>query len=175
VGYFAAALARHSSGWSGEELDLKGVEDLDGVVEELRSVSDDADTLLLFVEEDDEWFAIVRVNEDNDPRVFLSDGRAMETSELGALLGEAAAVAATDDAAGDDHDEEDGDDTEDDEEGSRVAGDPVGDADVLADLGTPAARLLALCAEEGQLPADIISALCESAGCLEAIDELRLA
>ena len=38
----------------------------------------------------------------------------------------------------------------------RAAGDPIGDADVLADLGTPADRLLKLCAEEGQLPADIL-------------------
>ena len=36
-----------------------------------------------------------------------------------------------------------------------------------------AKRLIALCAEEGQLPADIISSLCESAGCLDALEELR--
>lgn len=170
--HFAAALSRRASGWSAEELDLKEVEDLDGVVEEMRRFGDDADLQLMFVEEDDEWFAIVRVDEDGDPRVFLSDGRAMESSQLGALFGEAAAVAEPRDEDDEDGDEEDEDD---DEDAGQTSGDPVGDPDVLADLGTTAARLLALCGEEGQLPADIISTLCESAGCLDALDALRLA
>jgi hypothetical protein len=33
--------------------------------------------------------------------------------------------------------------------------------------------LLALCAEEGQLPSDVISTLCEAAGCLDVLDKLR--
>jgi putative tRNA adenosine deaminase-associated protein len=174
VPYFAAVLARRPSGWIGDEIELKGVEDLDGVVEEMRIVDEDAETLLLFVEENDEWFAVVRLDQDGDPRVFLSDGRAMETSELAALLGEAAAVAEMDDD--DHHDDDDVDvDDDDDDEATQVAGDPVGDIDVLADLGTPPARLVALCAAEGQLPADIMSALCETAGCLEALDALRIA
>jgi len=172
VPYFAAALARRPDGWRGEEIDLRDAEDLDGVVEELRAVADDATTLLLLVEENDEWFGIVRVDEDGDPRVFLSDGRATETSSLGAILAEAAdVVEAVDDEDADDTDEDD----EDADEATQAAGDPIGDAEVLADLGTPAKRLLALCAEEGQLPADILSNLCERAGCLEALDALRLA
>jgi putative tRNA adenosine deaminase-associated protein len=172
VPHFAAALSRRPSGWSGEELNLKDVEDLDGVIEEMRRYGDEAELQLLFVEEDDEWFAIVRLDEDGDPRVFLSDGRAMETSQLGALFGEAAAVAEPRDDEEDDHDDSDDDE---DDEASQTSGDPVGDPDVLADLGTTAPRLLALCAEEGQLPADVVSTLCESAGCLDALDALRLA
>jgi putative tRNA adenosine deaminase-associated protein len=166
VPHFAAALYRRPSGWAGEELDLKGVEDLDGVVDELRQFGDEADIQLLFVEEDDEWFAVVRVDEDGDPRVFLSDARAIESSELGALLGEAAAVV---DPRDDPHEDEDEDDA------VQTGGDPVGDADLLSDLGTPARQLLDLSAQEGQLPADIISAVCERVGCLEALDALRLA
>ena len=171
--HFAAALSREPSGWSGEELELKGVEDLDGVLEEMRRYGEDADLQLLFVEEDDEWFAIVRVDEDGDPRVFLSDGRAMETSQLGALFGEAAAVAEPPDEVDVDDDADDDDDDED--TGAVTSGDPVGDVEVLTDLGTSGPRLIELCAQEGQLPADIISSLCESAGCLEALDALRLA
>jgi len=170
--YFAAALARGPAGWSGEEVDLKEVEDLDGLIDELRAVDDEADTWLLFVEENDEWFGIVRVDEDGDPRVFLSDGRAMETSELASLLGEAATVI---DPLEDDADDEDDDDDDDDEDAAQLSGEPIGDSDLLTDLGTPSGRLLKLCAEEGQLPADVISALCESAGCLDTIDALRIA
>jgi len=104
--------------------------------------------------------------------VFLSDGRAMETSELATLLGEAATIIEPPDDDGDDDDEDDEDDEDD---AVQLSGEPIGDSDLLADLGTPSARMLELCAEEGQLPADVISALCESAGCLDTIDALRIA
>jgi putative tRNA adenosine deaminase-associated protein len=170
VSYFAAVLARRGGDWSGTEIDLADVEDLDGVVDVMRvAVGEDVDTTLLLFEENDEWFAVVRVDDDIDPRVFVSDGRVVETSTLGALLGEAATV------QDDDVDDADDDDSDDDEEDDdvRAAGDPIGDADVLADLGTPADRLLKLCAEEGRLPADILSAVCESAGCLDPLEQLR--
>ena len=171
MSYFAAVLARRGGDWAGAEIDLSDVEDLDGVVDVMRqAVGDDAETVLLTFEENDEWLALVRVDDDADPRVFVSDGRVVETSTLGALLGEAAAVQDDDDEeAGEEDDSED----DDEEDTVRAAGDPIGDADVLADLGTPADRLLKLCAEEGQLPADILSAVCESAGCLEALEQLR--
>jgi putative tRNA adenosine deaminase-associated protein len=164
-------MSRRGSDWSGDEVSLDGVEDLDGIVESLRQVAgDDADVSLLLVEEDEEWFALVRLDEDVDPRVFLSDGRVTETSRLGALFGEAATVQ---EAPVDVADDEDDDVDEDEEEGVRVAGDPIGDADLMSDLGMPAAKLLTLCAEEGQLPADILSAICEAAGCLEPLEALR--
>ena len=170
MSYFAAALARRGGEWVGTEVDLADVEDLDGVVDVLRqAVGDETDVAVLLFEENDEWFGIVRIDDDADPRVFVSDGRVVETSTIGAILGEAATVQ-------DDDDEEDDDEEEDDEEEDddvRAAGDPIGDADVLADLGTPADRLLKLCAEEGQLPADILSVVCETAGCLEALEQLR--
>jgi hypothetical protein len=33
--------------------------------------------------------------------------------------------------------------------------------------------LIQLCAEEGALPSDVIASLCERAGCLDVLDELR--
>jgi putative tRNA adenosine deaminase-associated protein len=124
---------------------------------------------LLLFEENDEWFAIVRVDEDRDPRVFVSDGRVIETSAMGAVFGEAATI---DD---DDDDEEgaDGADDDDEDEVIRAAGDPLGDADLLSDIGMPSSKLLALCAEEGQLPGDILSAVCEAVGCLDEYEALR--
>jgi len=171
VSYFASTLARTDGKWSAREVDLGEVEDLDGLVEEIRRGADDSDVVVLFVEEDDEWFGIVRLDEDADPRAFISDGRVVETSTIGALLAEAATVTDPDDD--EDDDEDDDSDDEEEEESVRIDGDPTGDPELLADLGTPAKRLLALCAEEGQLPADIISSLCESAGCLDALEELR--
>jgi putative tRNA adenosine deaminase-associated protein len=169
VTYATAALARVDSGWVGDELELDEVEDLDGVVELLREVvGDDANTALLFVEEDDEWFAVLRVDADGEPRVFVSDARVISSSDTAAVFAEAAIEATVDD----DHDDDE-DDEVDPDEGTRADGDPTGDPALLADLGTPAARLLELCAEEGQLPADVISTLCEAAGCLDVLEKLR--
>jgi putative tRNA adenosine deaminase-associated protein len=174
VTYVASALARIDASWYGDDVVLEDIEDLDGVVELLREViGDDAETGLLFVEENDEWFAILRIDADGDPRVFMSDARVVTSSDIAALFAEAAIeVSAAEEA--DEIDEEDAADEDDaDDDAARIDGDPAGDFAVMSDLGTSPARLLALCAEEGQLPSDVISALCESAGCLDVLEKLR--
>jgi putative tRNA adenosine deaminase-associated protein len=175
VTYATAAIARVGSSWFGDELALDEVEDLDGVVELLREVvGDEADVALLFVEEDDEWFAVLRVDADGEPRVFVSDARVVVSSDIAALFAEAAIEAVDEDLDDDlDDDDEDSKTAEDPDEGTRADGDPTGDTALLTDLGTPAARLVELCAEEGKLPADVISDLCEAAGCLDVLDKLR--
>src|SRR4029453_13325724 len=42
--------------------------------------------------------------------------------------------------------------------------DPVGDAEILADLGISAGKLLSLCAQEGLLPSDVTAEICRGAG-----------
>jgi putative tRNA adenosine deaminase-associated protein len=172
VTYVASALARIDAAWFGDDVSLDELEDLDSVVEMLREViGDDADTGLLFVEEDDEWLAVLRIDADGDPRVFISDSRVVATSEVAALLAEGAIdlVAAEEDETPDEEEDDEGDDAE----VALADGDPAGDTSLMSDLGTSAARLLALCAEEGALPSDIIAALCEAAGCLDVLEKLR--
>ncbi|MGN6474866.1 MAG: tRNA adenosine deaminase-associated protein [Mycobacteriales bacterium] len=167
----ASALARVDSNWFGDDVSLEDIEDLDGVVEMVREViGDEADTGLLFVEEDDEWFAILRIDADGDPRVFVSDSRVVATSEIAAILAEGAIELPAADEA---EDEEDDDDEDDADEAVLADGDPAGDSALMSDLGTSSAKLLALCAEEGALPADVIAALCEAAGCLDVLEKLR--
>ncbi|MGZ6826627.1 MAG: tRNA adenosine deaminase-associated protein, partial [Mycobacteriales bacterium] len=63
MSYFAAALARTDDGWTGRELDLDEVDDLESLAEELRELSGDAPgPALLLLEEDDEYVALVRVD-----------------------------------------------------------------------------------------------------------------
>lgn len=163
MSYFAAALSRTSGGWTGSELDLDEVDDLESLAEALRDLSgDESGPALLLLEENDEHVAVVRVDGGTgsleEPRVFLSDRRAVQSSEVAAMLWEEADL----DEAGDD-----------DDEGTRPVAEPVGDAALLADLGTPADELLKLCATEGLLPADVLTALCERAGCADVLEELR--
>jgi putative tRNA adenosine deaminase-associated protein len=95
--------------------------------------------------------------------VFASDALFAEESRLGALLlgdiEEAVADLDDDDASS---------------ESPPVADvEPVGDADLLTDLGMPAHRLIELCAQEGMLPADVTAEVCQAIGCGDEIEELR--
>jgi putative tRNA adenosine deaminase-associated protein len=165
VSYFAALLARTGTGWTGQELDLDGANDVDEVADLIRDANGAARTALLFVEEDDEYVAIVRVDRDADePRVFISDGRAADSYPIVEMLA-VAVEAASDEEADDEEEDEDAPPGHDSE--------PLGDAALLADLGTPARDLLALCAHEGTLPSDVISEVCERAGCLDELESLR--
>ena len=164
MSYFAAALARTEAGWTGEELDLSDVEDLEQLAETLRELTGEGPgPALLLLEEDDEHVAVVRVDGGvgalDEARVFLSDRRAVQASEHAAMLWEDAEVPPSED--------------DDDDEGTRPIAEPVGDAALLADLGTPPDELLALCAEEGLLPADVLTTLCERAGCEDVLESLR--
>ena len=161
--YFAIAVARKPAGWTGQEVDLDELEDLDGVTELLRDMLDEeAGTALLLVEENDEYMLAVRVDGESDPRSFISDIRAVETSELAAKFYDLTMPEVVIE------DEED-----DDESAARPEGEPGGDDSIASDLGTPAAELLELCAEEGNLPADVIYAVCEGAGCAQVLEDLR--
>jgi putative tRNA adenosine deaminase-associated protein len=166
VSYFAVALARTADGWSAQQVDLDGVQDVDELADLLRDLDPAADTALLLIEEDDEYMAALRVDEDTDePRVFLSDGRAVERYRTAQLIADAAASAGPAPAGP-------GEPATDDDPGAD--GEPLGDPGLLADLGTRARELLALCAHEGTLPADMITEVCERAGCLDELEALRL-
>jgi putative tRNA adenosine deaminase-associated protein len=162
VSYFAAALARTPAGWTAEELDLDGLTDVDAVADRVRDVGGEAGTALLFVEEDDEYVAILRVDAD-DLRVFVSDAQAAETYPVAGIF--AGAVEEEPAPPSDSDDDEEDEDPPDSE--------PVGDADLLADLGTPRRDLIALVTHERTLPSDVISEVCERAGCLDELETLR--
>lgn len=207
--YFAAAAVRGPAGWSGAELDLGGVADIDEVVDRLREVDPDAEVSLLFVESDDCYLVIMRLDEGEDLRIFSSDAAFADESRLGALLigdirtpavevdlepvvvgaaagggtvaggvapspGGGAGGYAGDPLADFDDDVDALADEEDDEEPvADPDAEPVGDADLLADLGVSARRLLALCSRDGMLPADVTAEVCQTLGCGDEIEELR--
>ena len=162
--YFAAALSRTGDAWTGRELDLDAYDDLEGLADDLRELSgEEPGPTLLLIEENDEYVGVVRVDGGvgslDEPRVFLSDRRAVLASGVSSLLWEDVEAEPVDD--------------DDEDEGIRPVAEPVGDPAILADLGTPAEDLLDLCAEEGLLPADVLTGVAERAGFLEVLDSLR--
>ena len=163
MSYFAAALARTPDGWTAEELDLDGLTDVDEVADRVRDVDGEAETALLFVEEDDEYVAILRVDAD-DLRVFVSDAQAAQSYPVAGIF-----AGAVEDEPAPPSDLDD----EEEEEDEPPDSEPVGDADLLADLGTPRRDLIALVTHERTLPSDVISEVCERAGCLDELETLR--
>lgn len=162
--YTASVLHRAAGTWVGADADLNDLNDLDALADMLREAGEGADLTVLFVEEDDEYLAVVRVDGDGEPRVFVSDRRALTgTGVAGRLLAETEIPPEPPDAEDDDEDED----------SRRPELEPAGEVGLLADLGTDADRLADLCAEEGMLPSDVIFAVCERAGCGEVLEEVR--
>ena len=86
MSYFAAAVVRGTDGWSASEVSLAGASDVEDVADRLRDVDADASVSLLFVESDDVYLVILRLDEGEDLRTFGSDASFAEESRLGALL-----------------------------------------------------------------------------------------
>ncbi|MDX2562285.1 MULTISPECIES: hypothetical protein [unclassified Streptomyces] len=176
--YFAALLARTEDGWEASDTELDDVETLSDLTELAREASDD-DTVIVFIEQEDAWFGIVRIEGEEDPRIYVSDGAAAARSSYGEIL--------TREILGDDLDDivdelesldldgtEDGEpldgDTDDDEETSvaaeAVPAAPVGDRLILADLGMSPADLLAL-------DSDALAEIADALGAAEVLEAVR--
>jgi putative tRNA adenosine deaminase-associated protein len=175
--YFAALLARTEDGWEASDTELDDVETLSDLTELAREASVDDDTVIVFIEQEDAWFGIVRVEGEEDPRIYVSDGAAAARSSYGEIL--------TKELLGDDQEDdgpdldaldldgtEDGEpDEDDDEEESAVAAEvvpaePVGDRLVLADLGLSEKELLAL-------DTDALSEIADALGAAEVLEAVR--
>jgi putative tRNA adenosine deaminase-associated protein len=162
VTYFAAVLVGSGKDWTAEEIDLLELGDGEALVDLLRDAGKSGEPALLLVEREDEWFGVVRLDDD-ELKIFVSDVYAAAHSDVGDVLVPTG-------------DEPDADDEDLDEEGdgaSVLIAVPGGDGDLLADLGVSEDALLELCAQEGMMPGDALSALADRIGCGEAYDGLR--
>ncbi|MCI4063209.1 tRNA adenosine deaminase-associated protein [Micromonospora sp. R77] len=173
MSYFAAAVARDEGGWTAAEVNLRGATDIDEVADRLRDVELEADLSLLFVEADDAYLVILRLDEGEDLRIFGSDSAYAEESKLGALLVGDLKTSVTGIDDGDEPRPATGGDDETEQPAVDPEADPVGDADILADLGISAQKLLNLCAHEGMLPGDVTAEICQVLGCADEVEELR--
>jgi putative tRNA adenosine deaminase-associated protein len=187
--YFAAAVVRSADGvaaakgWSATEMSLTDASDVEDVADRLRDVDPAADVSLLFVESDDSYLVIMRLDGGEDLRVFGSDSAFAEESRLGALLlGDVSRPALELEVLGNGALEPDSNELEAEPDESTVDTlpgpivtdiDPAGDLDLLADLGVPAGKLLELCFHDGMLPADVTAEVCQAIGCGDEVEELR--
>lgn len=172
MAYFAALMARGSNGaWDGRDVDLDGVEDVKEITALMRAAGDDDGPVLLLVEQEDTWFGVVRVDGEDDPRIFLSDPSAAVTTALGELLLAANSIEPTEyDSSAPSREDSDSDDQD---EPSGSAGEPAGELDLLADLGVEEDLLLDLVDEDGLLPTEALERIATEIGCAEEFESLR--
>ncbi|MGW4895281.1 tRNA adenosine deaminase-associated protein [Kitasatospora sp. NPDC004240] len=179
MAYFAAVLARSEDGWEVSETELDDVETLADLADLAREAAQDDDSVLVFIEQEDAWFAIVRVDGEEDPRIFVSDGAAAARSSYGSVLTDELVDQAGESEFGDLDDlvaelEEQEETEEQDEEDAeaRVPVGPLGDSHLLGEFGLPSEELLAL-SGEGAVPGDALEEIAEALGCGEVLEAVR--
>jgi len=177
--YFAALLARTEDGWEASDTELDDVETLSDLADLAREASPEEDTVLVLIEQEDSWFGVVRVDGEEDPRIYVSDAAAAARSAYGELLLtdellgrepgaddgpdlDSLDLDGTEDGESDDE-EDDGDAADDD----AVPHSPVGDSEILDDLGISEKELRTLEAE------DALGTIAEALGASEVLETVR--
>ncbi|WP_327359223.1 tRNA adenosine deaminase-associated protein [Streptomyces sp. NBC_01304] len=179
--YFAALLARTEDGWEASDTELDDVETLSDLTDLAREASSDGadnDTVLVFIEQEDAWFGVVRLDGWEDPRIYVSDAAAASRSSYGEIL-------LTDELLGRDPEDpdaleelvdldgtEDGEPEEEDaddaasEAADAVPAGPIGDTAILDDLGLSEKELLSL-------STDALNEIAEALGASEVLEAVR--
>ncbi|GHA02298.1 hypothetical protein ACFOOM_09720 [Streptomyces echinoruber] len=170
--YFAALLARTEDGWEASDTELDDVETLTDLADLAREASVDDDTVLVLIEQEDAWFGVVRVDGEDDPRVYVSNAAVAARSSYGEillseLLGEDSADTDLDaldlDGTEDGEPEDDGADAA---SGETAPNGPVGDGEILEDLGVGEKELRAL-------NGDALTEIAEALGASEVLETVR--
>ncbi|MCX4675654.1 hypothetical protein OG413_10100 [Streptomyces sp. NBC_01433] len=191
--YFAALLARTEDGWEASDTELDDVETLSDLMDLAREASVDEDTVLVFIEQEDAWFGVVRVDGEEDPRIYVSNASAAARSSYGEILltdellgrepgaeDEIAALEELVDLDGTEDDEpsvaigsgrsapaaESIDPIDPDDDPDAVPAGPIGEFGVLADLGMSEKELLTL-------RNDALVEIADALGAAEVLETVR--
>ena len=173
MAYFTAVIARSGRSWKARDVEVDDAGSLDELADALRQAAIDDQPVLAVIEHEDEWFALVRVDGDEEPRLFVSDLGASTQGHYADLLASAADVDVVDedDLVADDKDDED--DEEGDDDAEAVVAAWAGDVDLLDDLGITARALRKLTDEKGDDPGSVLAEIGETAGFSELLEALR--
>ncbi|MFF4256487.1 hypothetical protein ACFY1L_35350 [Streptomyces sp. NPDC001663] len=176
--YFAALLARTEDGWEASDTELDDVETLSDLADLAREASAEDDTVLVLIEQEDAWFGVVRIDGEDDPRIYVSDAAAAARSSYGEILltdellgrepgdDDVADLDSLDLDGTEDGEPDDADDDDDGTSAESVPHSPVGDPEVLDDLGVSAKELR-------NLDEDALSAIAEALGASEVLETVR--
>ena len=181
--YFAALLARTEDGWEASDTELDDVETLADLADLAREAATDDEPVLVCIEQEGEWFGVVRIEGEDDPRVFVSDAAAAMRSSYGEILlsdellgrepedpdalDQLVDLDGTEDGEPDMKEETTEPDGERTEASEHTPPGPIGDAGLLADLGMANAGLLSL------TPGDALNEIADALGCTDVLEAVR--
>lgn len=180
--YFAALLARTEDGWEASDTELDDVETLADLADLARESATDDEPVLACIEQEGAWFGVVRIEGEEDPRVFVSDAAAAMRSSYGEILlsdellgrepenldalEQLVDLDGTEDGEPESKEETpSGGEQQDPSEGAPPG--PLGDAGLLADLGMADKTLLSLA------PQDALSEIADALGCTDVLEAVR--
>jgi putative tRNA adenosine deaminase-associated protein len=172
VAYFTAVIARSGKGWKSRDVEVDDANSLDELAGALRSAAFDDQPVLAVIEHEDEWFALIRVDGEDEPRLFVSNFGASAQGHYAQLLASAADVDVEDDEdePAVEADDEDDDDADEDEP---VIAAWAGDPDVLEDLGISGRLLRKITEDSGDDPGAVLAEIGETVGFADLLDALR--
>lgn len=178
--YFAALLARTADGWQASDTELDNVETLTDLVDLAREAAAGSgdDTVLVCIEQEDAWFGLLRVDGEDDPRIYVSNAAAASRSAYGELLLTDELLGREPDALEDLDRLVDLDGTEDGEPEPEEADDlspgdlvvpegPLGEPQILDDLGMAEGDVLLLS------PQDALGEIADVLGCADVLEGVR--
>jgi putative tRNA adenosine deaminase-associated protein len=177
VAYFTAVVAHAGTSWRVRDVEIDKHETLDELADALRGAALNEGPVLAVLEHEDEWFALVRIDGEEEPRLFVSDLAAASRSIYGELVAPAADVEPEDDP--DDDVAVPDDDEEADEDGDEVAADEVeiavwaGESDLLEDLGVTGRTLRGWVEGTPDDPGTVLAQVGETAGFADLLAALR--
>ena len=186
MSYFTALLVPSGGSWSARGTDLGTVASLDDLVDTVRAQVDTS-TGLVVLEREDEWFALVRVDGEDDARVFVSDLPAARASSYGGVFADpdvwsdAGSLRAAglvppgfDDAYSSGFDDYEESAPVAEEDAPKITEVPwAGDLSLLEDLGVGGESLKAIVEADADDPARALTELGERVGFLDLLETLR--
>ncbi|WP_336922012.1 tRNA adenosine deaminase-associated protein [Aquipuribacter sp. SD81] len=190
MSYFTALLVPSGRSWGSRDADLMEVDSLDELVDTVRDQVDGG-TGIVVLEREDEWFALVRVDGDDDARVFVSDLPAARSSRFSGVFADpdvwsdagslraaglvpGGATDGFDSGYGYHDDEEDSSASESEEDAPAVTEVPwAGDLSLLEDMGVGGETLKTVVEDDADDPARALTELGERVGFLDLLETLR--
>lgn len=92
VPFFTAVMASDGDGWRARDVDVEDASDLDDLAATLRTAAHHDQPVLAVIEAEDQWFALVRVDDDDGARIFVSDLPSASAGHYGPIVSAAVDV-----------------------------------------------------------------------------------
>lgn len=90
VPFFTAVMASDGNAWRARDIDVEDAADLDDLASTLRAAAHKDHPVLAVIEAEDQWFALVRVDDDDGARIFVSDLTSASGGHYGPVVSAAA-------------------------------------------------------------------------------------